>query len=221
MIIFLIMFDKFSLYTYFILIFSLSFHEYFHAWAAYRCGDDTAKDMGRMTLNPLPHIDFIGTFLVPVFMMYSGSSMLFAWAKPVPVNPANFNNPKNDIVKVGISGPLSNIAIAVAAALAIGIIGVAKLQANSINWLLWKILHYTLYINLLLAVFNLLPIPPLDGSQVLSGFLTARGQAAFAKLEPYGFIIIIFLLYTGILGMVLTPVVRFLAGIFLWNTGGI
>ncbi len=202
------------------LLFAIVVHEFAHGWMAYRCGDDTAKQMNRLTLNPLAHIDIFGTILLPLFLIFSGSSFVFGWAKPVPINPANFNNPKNDIIKVGVAGPLSNIILAVVSTLLIWVIQMIGIFASRISIMIMNMLVFSVFINLLLAVFNLIPIPPLDGSQILTGFLTARQHMMYEKIRPYGMIIIMVLFFTGIIWRIVIPVVTFLQGMLFLGLKG-
>ncbi len=165
------------------------------------CGDDTAKLMGRMTLNPVVHIDPIGTILFPLMAIVMGAlsgggAFLFGWAKPVPVNPGRFNNYRRDDILVSLSGIASNLSVAlIAAALlrTIYAVGVFPLAGPIVF-----ILRYLMYINVVLAAFNLVPIPPLDGSRVLYHYLPMDMARRFQMLERYGFAILILFLYTGV-----------------------
>lgn len=170
-----------------ILFFSVIFHEYMHGYIALRCGDPTAKYAGRLTFNPIPHIDIFGTIIVPIMLIMSGSGFLIGWAKPVPVNPSNFRNPVVDSVKVSAAGPLSNFALALGFSILTIIIGIFFPS------LLYKIeftLRWGIIINLYLGVFNLIPIPPLDGSHILMYFLPYNMKIAYSKIEKYSFIIL-------------------------------
>ncbi|MCD5404897.1 MAG: site-2 protease family protein [Desulfotomaculum sp.] len=169
-------------------VIALTFHEYAHAVVAYKLGDPTAKYSGRLTLNPIPHVDPIGMLM----LFFVG----FGWAKPVPVNPYNFNKPKRDMVLVSLAGPLSNVILAIAFALLFGVFYAFGSQV------LVDVVYKIIWINVVLAVFNMLPIPPLDGSKILAGILP--GDSAWLNyLEQYGFIILIILALTGILWPIL------------------
>jgi len=207
----------------FILLFAIVVHECCHGWMAERCGDDTARIMGRITLNPLPHLDPFGSILLPLLLILTGSPYLFAWAKPVPINPLKFNNPRMDMIKVGFSGPGANFFLAIISATLLWFI-LKVFRVSPYN--VWNYLKYTdnplvlaanfsVLINLVLGIFNLIPIPPLDGSRVLSGFLPRELSYRYNLLEPYGFIIIIFLFYSGFLSLLLWPVVVFLHRLLL------
>lgn len=178
-----------------ILFFSVILHEVAHGLVAERLGDPTARMMGRITLNPLVHIDPIGTILLPGFMLLlnlitGGGVAIFGWAKPVPVNPRNLNRPRHDMMWVAAAGPATNIAVVFALA------GLYRLIASP-GSLAGDILFYGVAINLFLTFFNLIPIPPLDGSRILARFLPERYSYYLARLEPFGFIIIIFLVMVG------------------------
>jgi Zn-dependent protease len=192
-----------------ILIFlpAVTIHEFAHGWMADKLGDSTARDSGRLTLNPLAHIDPLGTVILPAMLILTGSRLIFGWAKPVPVNFANLRNPRRDMVWVGLAGPAANILLAIGVAL---IIRSGLVSPGLLNLLLMIIL-----INLILAVFNLIPIPPLDGSRVLAGFLSPKQFYAYSKIEPYGFFIIIAFLWMGLVGKVLQPIVYFLLKVLI------
>ena len=169
-------------------VIALTFHEYAHAVVAYKLGDPTAKYSGRLTLNPIPHVDPIGMLML--FFVGLG------WAKPVPVNPYNLNKPKRDMVLISLAGPLSNVILAIAFALLFGVFYAFGSQV------LIDVVEKIIWINMVLAVFNMLPIPPLDGSKILAGILP--GDSTWLNyLEQYGFIILIILLLTGILRPIL------------------
>lgn len=180
---------------YVVLLFSCCVHELAHAWAAYVCGDDTAKLSGRMTLNPVVHIDPIGTIAFPLLAIVSGTSFLFGWAKPVPVNPARFHNYRRDDIIVSLSGIAANLLLALFAASTLR--SIFAFGGFPFAGPIVLILRYLMYINVVLGVFNLVPIPPLDGSRVLYHYLPMQAASWFRKLERYGFIILIFFLLTG------------------------
>lgn len=186
-----------------VLFFSVIFHEFAHGFAAYRRGDDTAYLSGRLSFNPLPHIDPVGTVLLPAACIFMGFPAI-GWAKPVPVNPYRLHNPRKDMALVAFSGPLSNITLAVAAALAfkfltLGFVG------GELAFTLLKMFGFAVVINLLLAVFNLIPVYPLDGSQIALGLLKGRALEIYEKHLPYGVYIIIGLVVTGLLQTLLRP----------------
>lgn len=174
-------------------------HEFAHAFTAYKLGDTTAKREGRLTLNPLAHIDPVGTLLLPIMLLAMNAPILFGWAKPVPINYRNLSNPKRDIIWVGLSGPLANLLTALLAAILLK----SGLDAPSPYSAL---LRSFMIVSVVLAVFNLIPLPPLDGSRVIFGLLPPRAAAAYARLEPYGFIILFALLYGGLFDKIVWPV---------------
>lgn len=188
----------------FIFLMSVILHEVSHGWVAYHRGDMTARNAGRLTLNPIAHIDFWGTLLLPVLLIVIHSPVIFGWAKPVPVNFLNLYHPKRDMIWVGAAGPLTNITIAFLFSL---------LLRSGLSQELTALVTLGALINIVLAVFNLIPIPPLDGSRVLTGLLPPRQAALLLRMEPYGFIILVGLLWSGILGKFLWPVVQFLAAL--------
>ncbi|MEI7474330.1 MAG: site-2 protease family protein [bacterium] len=175
------------------LIISITIHEWAHGFVAYKLGDNTPKLSGRLTLNPLAHIDLIGTIML--FVVGIG------WAKPVPINTANLKN-KYNVALVGVAGPLSNVILAVL----FSIIGVIcfKFKNNNIFYFITLISIYLTQINFLLALFNLMPIPPLDGSRIISAILPEKLQNLYSKIERYGFIIIIAIAFNGGFSVILT-----------------
>jgi len=190
-------------------------HEVAHGVVAYRLGDPTAARMGRLTLNPFKHMDLFGTVLLPIFLLVMHSPFLFGYAKPVPVDYRNLRNPKRDMIWVAMAGPITNLALASMAALIFRTaLGLPYPAAGLSGWLavmvvppVMLMLHNSVLINVVLAVFNLLPIPPLDGGRVLAGLLPLRQAVAFARLEPFGMVIVMTLLATDVLGQVVGPVV--------------
>ncbi len=184
------------------LLFALTIHEFSHGYIACQLGDPTAKRLGRLTLNPLKHLDPLG---VLAFII-----MKIGWAKPVPVDPRYFKNPLKDMLWVALAGPGANLLTAVASGMAAQfLVFVSPLVPRFVLWPLAQMIAASIWINIMLAVFNLLPIPPLDGSKVLMGLLPPRQAMLFAKLEPFGFIILLALFYTGILPKLITPIIVF------------
>lgn len=174
-----------------ILLFSVIVHEVMHGVVALRFGDHTAKAAGRLTLNPLPHIDPFGTILLPALLIISGAPILLGWAKPVPVNPLNFSNLRKGELFVSAAGILANFGLAILAALIYHLLNVLPQEFPAT---LGALLRFTVMINLVLGVFNLFPIPPLDGSKVLLSQLPYNLAKEYQKLEQYGFLILILLL---------------------------
>lgn len=190
-----------------IFIFAVMIHEVAHGWVAYKLGDPTAKFSGRLTLNPISHIDPIGTILLPITLIYMGSHVIFGWAKPVPINFMGLRNPKRDIAWVGAAGPLANIISAFVLVAALRLFPFLQLP------LLKGIVSYAIGINLILAAFNLIPIPPLDGSRILFSFLPPRVAMSYMSIEPYGFIILFVMLWMGFLNWFVYPILVILSRI--------
>lgn len=187
-----------------ILLFSIIIHEISHGFAALKLGDPTAKLNNRLTFNPIPHIDIVGTLVLPVMLVLIKAPFLFGWAKPVPVNPMNFRNPKRDMMLSSVAGPASNLALAVLFAV---LYRVSMFFTG--RSIFTQGFEYGTAINVLLFCFNLLPIPPLDGSKVLLFFLPDSAAGAFARVERFGFLIIFGLFFLGVLGKILYPFVGF------------
>jgi len=186
---------------------AITVHETAHGWVARRFGDKTAEMLGRLTLNPIKHIDPVGTILVPAVMLLLPGGFVFGWAKPVPVDWRNFKHPKQDMAWVAVAGPASNLLMALAWALAARV----ALGLSADNWIALPLLFMGvagIFINTILMVLNLLPLPPLDGGRVVTGLLPASYANQFARIEPYGFFILVALLMTGVLSIVMWPVVK-------------
>ncbi|HSP00246.1 MAG TPA: site-2 protease family protein [Thioalkalivibrio sp.] len=191
-------------------LFAITLHEVAHGWVAKQLGDTTAQMLGRLTVNPFKHIDLVGTVLVPAgLLIFSaltpGPPFVFGWAKPVPVNSRNLGRPQRDMAIVAAAGPMANLIMALFWALMIKL-GFALLE--SYDWVAVPLVYMGIAgvaINILLMVLNLLPVPPLDGGRVVSGFLPPRMSDAYDRIEPYGLFIILGLLATGVLGAIIGP----------------
>jgi len=191
-------------------LFAIMLHEVAHGYVAERFGDPTARLLGRLNLNPFKHIDPIGTIAVFIFG--------FGWARPVPVNPQNFRHPHRDMIWVALAGPVTNVSLAVMSALLlrgmgwldslpVGASGSYQMFSRPVEMML----AFSLYINTLLGIFNLIPIPPLDGGRILTGILPKRQAALISRLEPYGFILLVLVIFfTDIWSVILSPVINFL-----------
>jgi len=186
------------------LIFAITVHEVAHGWVANQRGDSTARLLGRLTLNPIKHIDPIGTILVPAVLFFTGSPFLFGWAKPVPINFNALKSPKQDMILVALAGPVSNFIMALLWFLVIAF------TLDTPDQFLFKMAGFGITINLILGVFNLLPLPPLDGSRVVSALLPNKLAYEYNKLERYGLFILLGLLFLGIFEQVILPIVKFI-----------
>ena len=185
---------------------AITLHEAAHAFVAYRFGDSTSKMMGRLTLNPIKHIDLIGTIAVPILVgLLSQFNFIFGWAKPVPINYNQLGNPRRDMALVALAGPFSNIIMAFLWAILLKIGIMLDPRSSIIALFLVLTGQAGIFINLILAFLNLIPVPPLDGSRVVSGLLRPDLAATYNRIEPYGLIIILVMLATNILSMLITP----------------
>lgn len=210
----------------FVLLFAITIHEASHGWAAAKFGDFTAKSMGRVSLNPVAHIDPVGTVLLPLLLAITRLPV-FGWAKPVPVNPFNLRNPRRDNLWISAAGPAANLSAAAVCLVSIVVLrlidpGIVVFLGNYLSgWGslprgfhplegLVLILFFGVQINTYLAVFNLIPIPPLDGSGVLMGLLSDDAAQRYDRLRPFGFIIVMALIYMGLLQVIIRPIELFI-----------
>ncbi len=206
-----------------VLLIAVSAHESAHGWVAERWGDTTARDLGRITLNPLKHVDPIGSLMVPAMLAISGLPV-FGWARPVPVNPLNLRDPRRAMVRVSVAGPAANLILAVASLIALRLLrtmepAVPRLVIDNLSsgalfgggmlGLVVALLTSSLIINVILGVFNLVPIPPLDGAGILEGFLPPAAAASYRQLGRFGFLIVLGLLWLGAFDVVFRPVMIF------------
>ncbi|MDH3443252.1 MAG: site-2 protease family protein [Deltaproteobacteria bacterium] len=204
-------------------LFAVVLHEIAHGWVANRLGDPTAARMGRLTLNPIAHIDLFGTILIPLLLIISNAPFLFGYAKPVPVNFYNLRNPKRDMIWVAAAGPVMNLVLALGAILflksivpllsASGGFGQTSLVMDFVAPVVLMAKNAVI-INVVLAVFNMFPLPPLDGGRVLVGLLPEPYSATVARIEPFGFLILVMLLMTHVLDKVIGPPMIFLLNLY-------
>jgi Zn-dependent protease len=192
-------------------------HEYAHGWMAYKMGDPTAKEAGRLTLNPIPHIDPFGTLILPAMFILIGSPILFGWAKPVPINPLRFRDLKIGTFFVSIAGIGMNLMLALIFGFLYRLIDAGYLDFLGQKVLLPLAIFFakSVLINVILAVFNAIPIPPLDGSRALMSFFSLKYWETFYRFEMYGFLILTLLLFTGVLGRIMYPPILFLYNLFM------
>ncbi|MFQ3573266.1 MAG: site-2 protease family protein [Thermodesulfovibrionales bacterium] len=202
------------------ILFAVVIHELSHGYVAFKLGDPTAKMLGRLTLNPLSHIDIVGTIILPLslYVMTSGQ-FVFGYAKPVPINTRNFANPSRDMALCAAAGPVSNLIIATISMILLKYIFIpsATLISDDLFEQTLKpialMLKTSVFVNVILAVFNMLPVPPLDGGRVLAGILPYRYSSFFDKIEPFGFIIVLILIITGLTSYFVYPIVKLILGI--------
>lgn len=194
-----------------VLLFSVVVHEVAHAWQALREGDTTARDLGRITLNPIPHLDPMGSLIVPMVLYFLPGNFLFGWAKPVPVNPRNYRNYRMGDIRVSLAGIVSNLGLVVLCAFGLAVMGVLEalpILGGQMGTTIATMLTYGVFINLILAYFNLIPIPPLDGSHVLYHLLPPAAGAKYRAMGRYG-VTLLFLTvvaFPGAFGAVISPV---------------
>ncbi len=201
------------------LLLGVILHEVAHGWVANKLGDPTARLMGRLTLNPISHIDPFGSILIPGILLLSHSPFLFGYAKPVPVNFRNLRNPKKDMVWVALAGAAANLLLALGFSILLRILLVASplLESPFLSLVLLplvQMIYFGIKINVALAIFNLIPIPPLDGGRVMVGLLPLQAAYKYSKIEPYGFFILIGLLVTHILDWLISPPIILLIKLF-------
>lgn len=182
-------------------IFAITVHEVAHGWVAKKKGDNTAFMLGRLTLNPIKHIDIVGTIILPGLLLISGTGFIFGWAKPVPVDSRHFKNPKKDMALVAVAGPVSNLLMAVGWALVIRLAVMIESEFVTLPMIYTGIAGIS--INLILALINLIPIPPLDGSRILSAILPNKWAWQYNRLERYGFLLLLALLWSNGLSYIL------------------
>ncbi len=194
---------------------AIVFHELSHGFVAYRLGDPTAKMMGRLTINPIAHIDPFGTILMPLMLIvFTGGQFVFGYAKPVPINPVNFKNPKRDMAISAAAGPVTNLILSIISIILIKflVIPASHVLPDTIGSTVlapvFLILQRSIEVNVILAAFNMIPIPPLDGGRVLVGLLPYKQAISFSKIEPFGFLIVIILIATGIANYFVMPLVH-------------
>ncbi|NOR71159.1 MAG: site-2 protease family protein [Methylomarinum sp.] len=182
-------------------IFAITVHEVAHGWVAKKQGDKTASMLGRLTLNPFKHIDLLGTIIIPGLLLLSSTGFIFGWAKPVPVDPRNFKNPKKSMAIVALAGPVANLLMAIMWALIVRLGVIIEVEVVSLPLIYMGVAGIS--INLVLALINLIPIPPLDGSRIVSGVLPDKLAWQYNRLERFGFVILLILLWSGGLGYIL------------------
>ncbi len=203
------------------ILIAITFHEASHGYVANKLGDPTARMLGRLTLNPLAHIDLFGTILLPlILIVLTHGRFVFGYAKPVPISAMNFKNPRKGMAISAAAGPVTNILLALLSSLILrfGIMPASMAVPENIGETILKplalIFSSSIAINVVLAVFNMIPVPPLDGGRVLVGLLPSRQAYSFSRIEPFGFIIVLVLIYSGIANYMIMPVVNFFLKLF-------
>ncbi len=201
------------------LIFAITVHETAHGWVASKCGDPTAKMLGRLTLNPIKHIDPVGTIILPLILLLLPGHFMFGWAKPVPVDYRNLRKPRPHMALVAAAGPVSNFLMACIWAV-VAKIGVAVLGFDQWTGTILAAMGTAgIFVNIMLGVLNLIPLPPLDGSRIVSSMLSPNAAWRYSQIERYGFIILIVLMVTGLLGRILWPILAMVVSLIGWMFG--
>lgn len=200
---------------------AITFHEVAHGYVAFRLGDPTAKLLGRLTLNPLAHIDIFGTIIMPIMLfVLTDGRFMFGYAKPVPINPMNFRNPRKGMALSAAAGPAVNILLALASVIILKFIltPLAVFSPDALKETVIKpflmIFSASVIMNVVLASFNMIPIPPLDGGRVLTGLLPSKQALSFSRIEPFGFIIVLVLIYSGVANLFIMPIITFFLKLF-------
>lgn len=203
------------------ILIAITFHEVSHGYIAYKLGDPTAKMLGRLTLNPIVHIDIFGTIILPLMLIVlTNGRFVFGYAKPVPINPMNFKNPRKDMAISAVAGPVTNILLAILSFLIwktvlTPLAGISpEVVTEKVLGPLTLIFQSGIVINVVLASFNMIPIPPLDGGRVLTGLLPQKQAISFSRIEPFGFIIVLVLIYSGIANYIIMPFIVFFLKLF-------
>ena len=198
------------------LLFAITLHEAAHAWVSFQYGDSTAFLLGRVSLNPIKHVDPVGTIAVPLTMLLLQTPWIFGWAKPVPVNIRNIDNPRVSLALIALAGPAANFIMAFLWALAFKL-GLYLYMQDNTTYALWLVqtAKVGVFFNIVLAIFNLLPIPPLDGGKVVECCLPYNLSRIYADLEPYGFLILLALIFTGVISPLIGPPIMYLSQILL------
>ncbi len=203
------MLEVLNIFSFIVLIFSIVIHEVSHGWMANHLGDPTARHMGRLTLNPIPHIDLMGSIIIPLFLLISNTGFIIGWAKPVPYNPYNLRDKKNGEMLVALAGPASNLLLALIFGI---IIRILLFQGIGIDSSIISFFSIVVFYNILLAIFNLVPIPPLDGSKVLFHFLPYSSHNIREVLERNGMLFLIIFIFFGF--RLILPIMFFLFSLF-------